>query len=176
MSATLYELTAQMAEIESILEETGGELTPELEAAWCETRDGLLSKTDGYNALIQKLKASETAIDNEIKRLQNLQRTARNGQKRLKDHILECMGTFGIDRLDGQLCKMSIRESRSLKVDEDTVLSPLRSRIDDLNAKLPDYVTVEVKVSKTLIKDQFKGTDVLPSGCEWVKGKSLQIR
>ena len=34
MSNTLYELTAQMRQIEDSLEETGGELSPELEELW----------------------------------------------------------------------------------------------------------------------------------------------
>ena len=54
---TLYALTEQMAVIEAMLEDTGGELTPELEEQWMETRESLLAKVDNYNALIQKLKA-----------------------------------------------------------------------------------------------------------------------
>jgi|GEM_PF-2472242 hypothetical protein len=176
MTSTLYQLTAQMAEIECILSENGGELTPELEAAWDETREGLMSKADNYNALIQKFKASEAAIDNEIKRLQSLQKTVKNGQKRLKDHILECMNAFDIKQLEGQFCKMSVRSSKSLNVEDEMILFPFRGKIDELNALLPDYVTVDVNISKTAIKEQFKDTDVLPAGCEYVENETLQIR
>ena len=50
MSNTLYELTAQMRQIEEQLDETGGELTPELEDLWNETGESLVAKVDNYNA------------------------------------------------------------------------------------------------------------------------------
>ena len=46
MSNTLYELTAQMRQIEDSLEETGGELSPELEELWNETGESLVQKVD----------------------------------------------------------------------------------------------------------------------------------
>lgn len=173
---TLYELSAQMAEIESILEDNGGELTPELEQAWVETKESLVKKADNYNALIQKFKATETAIDNEVKRLQSLLKTVKNGQKRLKEHILNCMNAFEFKHLEGEFCKFSVRNTKSLKTEEEIILSPYRSKIDELNMALPDYITVEVKVSKSLIKEHFKGTDVLPAGCEYENNQSLQIK
>ena len=57
MSATLYQLTNQMAEIEAMLEETGGEITPELEAVWNETSESLPQKVDGYNQVLRNLTA-----------------------------------------------------------------------------------------------------------------------
>ena len=51
---TLFGLSAQMAQIEDELYENGGELTPELEKELTETRESLVAKVDGYNALYQK--------------------------------------------------------------------------------------------------------------------------
>ena len=75
MSATLYQLTNQMAEIEAMLEETGGEITPELEAVWNETSESLPQKVDGYNQVLRNLTAYASNLADEIKRLQALKKT-----------------------------------------------------------------------------------------------------
>ena len=41
---------------------------------------------------------------------------------------------------------------------------------------VPEWVTVEVKVSKQAIKEAYKGTDILPAGVSEVSRQSLIIR
>ena len=173
---TLFDLSAQMAQIEAELYENGGEITPELEQAMAETKDGLVGKVDGYNAVYQKLGATAAAAKAEIERLTKIKKAAENGQKSLKEHILYNMGVFGLDRLDGELCRMTRRRSSALKVDEELMLRPYRDMIDRLNGQLPVWITVKADISKQAIKDEFKGTDMLPAGCEMVESESLQIR
>ena len=158
---TLYALTEQMAVIEAMLEDTGGELTPELEEQWMETRESLLAKVDNYNALIQKLKAYSENIKAEQDRLAKLKKTADNSLRRIKDHIKSTMEQFGLKSIEGNLCKMSLSSSTATEVDEDTVLAPYRIAIEMLEAKLPPYVTIEAKISKAAVKE---ATKELPEG------------
>ena len=51
--ATLFQLTERASQIEEALYETGGEITPEIEALMTETAAELPAKVDNYNALIQ---------------------------------------------------------------------------------------------------------------------------
>ena len=88
--STLYELTGQMAAIEAALEETGGELTPELEELWAETAESLQAKVD----------------------------------------------TLG----------------------------------------LPDWVEVELKVRKSVLKDRFKDAEVTPAGVSFVKNQQIRFK
>ncbi len=173
---TLFELTRTMQDIEDALYENGGELTPELETAMSETRESLLQKVDNYNSLIQKLTADSNAIDAEIKRLQKLQKTVRNAKESIKGHILYNMSLFGLDRLEGRYCRMSIRRNSSLEVDEAEVLKPYAEGIEWLRKHMPDYLSVEVKVSKSRIADTYKGTGVLPGGICSTESTSLIIR
>lgn len=173
---TLYELTAEMAAIEDELYETGGELTPELEQELTETREGLLRKVDGYNALLRKLGAMAASAKTEIDRLTKLKKAAENGQKRVKERLLWNMHEFGLEKLEGSLCRMSIRRSKSLEVDEAAALDPYLGGIEQLQKKLPDWLTVEVKVSKTAIKEACKGMDVLPAGVSEISKESLIVR
>ena len=173
---TLYELTAEMAAIEEELYEAGGELTPELERELTETREGLLRKVDGYNALLQKLGAMAASAKTEIDRLAKLKKVAENAQKRVKERLLWNMNLFGIEKLEGNLCKMSIRRGKSLEVDEAAALAPYLGAIEQLQKKLPAWLTVEVKVSKTAIKESYKETDLLPAGVSEISKESLTVR
>lgn len=173
---TLYDLTAQMAEIEDALYESGGELTPELEAEMTETRESLMAKVDGYNALYQKLGAMAASAKSEIERLTKIKNTAAKAQDSLKRRLLWNMDVFGIEKLEGRLCKIGRRKSSSLNVEEEVMLEPYQAEIARLRDALPPYMTVRVDISKKAISDEFKGTDVLPAGCERVQNETIQIR
>lgn len=171
---TLYELTAQMRQIEDTLEETGGELTPELEETWNETGESLVAKVDNYNALINHMDAYCKNLDTEIKRLQALKKTGDNSLKRIKEHVRDVMIANGIDKLEGEYCKMSLSTSTSTEVEDDVVLQPYLSRLELLH--LPAWITADLKVSKTALKEAFKGKDVMPAGVTFKENKSLRIR
>lgn len=174
MSATLYQLTNQMAEIEAMLEETGGEITPELEAVWNETSESLPQKVDGYNQVLRNLTAYAANLADEIKRLQGLKKTADNSAKRIKEHVLDCMEAFGLTRLEGNYCKMSLRSSTQTEVDEDSVLMPYLARVGQLG--LPSWITCELKINKTELKNAFKGKDVTLGGVRFVERNNLIIK
>ena len=174
MSETLYQLTAQMRQIEDTLDETGGELTPELEEAWQETGESLSVKVDNYNALIIKMENYAENLAAEIKRLQALKKTADNSLKRVKDHVKDTMIANGMTRLEGAYCKMSLASSTSTEVDEEILLQPYISRLERL--MLPEWITAELKVSKTALKEAFKGKDVTPAGVRFVKNTQLRIK
>ena len=69
---------------------------------------------------------------------------------------------------------MTLTTSTATEVDEETVLAPYRSRLAKLD--LPDWITADLKVSKTALKDAFKDKDVTPAGVSFVENQSLRIR
>lgn len=173
---TLFQLSADMSAIEDALWENGGELTPELEQALMETEQSLAVKTDGYNALIRKFASQAEIIDAEIKRLTALKRTCQNAEKRIKNHLCDTMGMFGIDKLEGQYCKISRAKTSSIETNEDLILATCLPAITALNESLPPYIRVEPKISKTAIKEFQKEEGILPAGAEIVENWSLRIR
>ena len=175
---TLFALSEQMVAIEAALEENGGELTPELEAVWTETSESLSHKIDNYNALVQKLKAASATLKAEQDRLDALKKTTDNSLKRLKDHIKDAMVLFGMKRLDGNLCRVTLSTTTSTEVDEEVVLAPYAKLIAEAQAKLPPYITLEAKISKTGIKEASEGLPegtTLP-GVTFKENKSITIR
>ena len=172
----LYELTAEQARIEDLLEENGGEITPEIEEALTLTAEALPKKVDGYGVLIRQFAAAEAACDAEIKRLQALKKTAQNAQKGMKDRILYAMKTFGFDKLAGETTKFSTRKSTAVEVNEDLLLMNYREKIAEFVATLPKWITLEVKVSKKVIGDDYKTTGITPEGAQVVENTSLIMK
>ena len=174
--AKLYELQGAMLQIEYALEVNGGELTDELAELLNDTEVSIRQKADGYRAVMAKFNDKVEAVKREIKRLQDIKKTAENAEKRIKEYILGVMGAYGIKKIEGELCTMTRTTTKSLDVNEELLLSAYNEKIAELQASLPEYLTIEVKVSKTAIKNKFKDTDVLPAGCAYVENDSLRVR
>lgn len=175
-SRSLFQLSADMSAIEDALYETGGELTPEIEAALQETAQSLAMKTDSYNALMRKFGSQADVIDAEIKRLTALKKTCQNAEKRLREHVCETMQMFGIEKLEGTYCKMSLGKSTRVETDDEQLMAAYMGAVEKLGATLPPYLILDVKVSKTGIKEYEKETGILPAGAEKVESVSLRIR
>lgn len=173
---TLFQLSADMAAIEDALWENGGELTDELALALSDTEAGMARKADGYAALIRSFASQKEIIKAEIDRLAKLKKVAENAEKRLKEHICETMGTFGITKIDGDMCKITRVRTTAMETNDEQILSAYQRNLDELNALLPPYIIADMKVSKTAIKEFQKEEGILPSGVEFVENYSLRIR
>ena len=173
---SLYQLTSDMEAIENQLEENGGELTPELETAMTETNESLLAKTDSYNGLIRYLTDTSANLDTEIKRLQGLKKTYDNSLKNVKKHIVEVMQLFGLDKLEGKFCKFSVASTTSTEVDEVALLKNWLPKIQALQAELPGWLMIEPKISKSELKNEYQGKDMVPEGLSFSENKGLRIR
>lgn len=174
--ATLFQLSDDMLNIERILEDNGGELTEELAAAWDETSVSLRQKVDDYFCFLKKKEAEVKTADEMIKFYQARKKVADNCVKNGKKHLVQCMQYFNMEKMEGDLCKMSLRRTQSLDVDEAIVLKMYEDRINDLRHSLPSWLDVKVSVSKTAIKEAFAGTDILPEGVHKETNVSLNIK
>lgn len=173
---TLFQLSADMAAIEDALWENGGELTEELAIALQDTEAGIARKADGYSALIRSFASQKEIIKAEIDRLTKLKKVAENAEKRIKQHICDTMGMFGIEKIEGDKTKISRVRTSATETDDELILADYQQNLDELNAILPPYIKAEMKVSKTAIKEFQKETGILPSGVTIVDNYSIRIR
>ena len=173
---TLFQLSADMAAIEDALWENGGELTDELALALQDTEAGLSRKADGYTSLIRSFGAQKEIIKAEIDRLTKLKRVAENAEKRLKEHLCNTMGMFGIDKIEGDKSKITRTRSQAMETDDATLTFSYDGSLADLNATLPPYITAEFKISKTALKEYIKDTGITPNGAAFVENWSVRIR
>ena len=66
---SLYHITSEQLRINELLEESGGELTPEIEEALVINEGNFLVKAEGYIESIAKYKALAEAADVRIKEM-----------------------------------------------------------------------------------------------------------
>lgn len=173
---TLFALTTQMTDIERMLDENGGEITPELEALWAETKESLKEKADSYNTVIRKYEAFIKAADDEIAHYEDMKKKAENSLRHIKEHIRDTMAFNGIDRIEGRFCKIRLLRSIATEVDEEAVLQPYRAKLEKLAEALPSWVTANLKVSKSELRRVFKDSDVKPAGVDFVTNTSIIIK
>lgn len=159
---TLYHITSEQLRINELLEESGGELTPEIEEALMLNAENFEIKADGYIESISRYKALAEAADVRIKEMQRIKKTSENIEKRLKERLLQAMVVMDVDKMELGLRKLSIRNTTAVNITDE--------------AHIPaEYIIIEQKYDKTRIKDALKSGDVIP-GAELVINKSIQIR
>lgn len=161
---TLYGTAAEMNAILALIEEGGGELTPELEQALAITEEQFAAKAEDYGKAILNLRAMAVAAKAEKDRLAGLQKFYENAQKRLEGALSTAMQIFGQDKVENGTMRLSLRHTTATEVDD----------LDQLPA---EYKTtkVETVADKTAIKKAIQDGIEVP-GAHLVENVSLQIK
>lgn len=162
MTPSLFKITSEQVRINDMLMETGGELTPELEEALIINAENFQLKVEGYATSIHRFDALAEAADAEIKRLTAIKKSAQGAQKRLKDTLAYAMDTFGYDKYDLGLHKLSFRSSQAVNITDENLIPN-------------NYIKVETKIDKESLKRDLKAGLVI-EGATLVTNKNLQIR
>ena len=159
---TLFEITQEVIELASLLEE--GEFTPELENKLAITRDELDAKAENYVKVIRSVEGDISAIDSEIKRLQGVKEAKVNVANRMKEALSTAMTAFKVDKIETALMKLFFRKSESVEILDDSLV-PEQYKLS----------RVVVNPDKILIKKIIKSGEDVP-GCEIVEKLNLQIK
>ncbi len=114
MGCTLFDLSDDLLALEDLLEAAGGELTPELEAAYealLGDRGTLTEKVDGYAALIAEITNRADVRKAEAKRLADLAKIDENKAKALKGRLKVFFDRHGLKDLQTKLHRFSVVKS-----------------------------------------------------------------
>ena len=155
----LYDLTQNELQLLRMLEE-GQDVTDTLESI----QEISIDKLEGYAKVIRTLEANAEALKNEIKRMQEVEKTCLNGAKRMKEAIYQHMQGTGKRKIDGRLFKFAIQKNPpSLEVLNDTIIPQ-------------QYFTVPTPVlDKKAILAELKAEKEIP-GVIIKQGDSLRIK
>lgn len=96
----LYEIAGELATLHDHLEQTGGELTPDLEAALDGLQLALSDKAANIGRWMINLQSHERALDQEIERLTMKRAAKRNLHNRLKEYVKSAMEHAGVKKID----------------------------------------------------------------------------
>lgn len=136
----IFEIKQELQNIFDVLEENGGELTPELAEQLAITKEEFKDKIEAYTNAIKIYDADITLIKNEQKRLKDIADKKQKTIDRLKSIILDAVEQFGetkksgVRYIDYGTGEVSIRTTKAVKVDDD-----LLDRIGTAISSIIDY-------------------------------------
>ena len=158
---TLYQISEDQRALMAMLEETGGELTPELDEALAITEQNFVSKAENYGKAILHYKQLVAAAKAETDRIKAIQKTCENAIARMEERLRDAMILFDKPKVEMATLKLSLRKSE-------------RVVIDDENNLPADCIVVKTEVSKTEVKRHLKAGETI--GAHLEENQSLQIR
>ena len=172
MSATLYEISADLSALEELLTEVGGEL-PDGEAeaaidAWLEeTGTATKEKVDRYCGLIRELEARRDARMEEAKRLQQRATTDWNAILRLKARLLAFFEVHQLKTLETPRFRVTAAQNGG--VAPLTITAPLE--------EIPDeFIEFVRKPMNPMIRELLEAGERLPFAELGERGKSIRIK
>lgn len=162
MKQSLYNITEDQRLINAMLEETGGELTPEIEEAMLITEENFISKAEAYGATISEYDAQAEACAQEIKRLQAFKKTCENVSKRMKERISDAMMTFDKDKVTAGTFRFSFRKSTAVVVENEELIPE-------------EYFRTERTICRKELMDALKAGEII-AGAMIETRQTLQMR
>lgn len=168
---TLSNLISTYHLIEERLEESEGEITPDIDAMLSAFGDALNVKLDCYAGLLSSLKASIEFLSTERRRLQSREQSLSRAIDRLRERMVWAMQEVGETKIKTQLHTMSLRATESWAVDDEVLtageldeliahniaersykinLAVLKARIKESGEAVPEYIRVAEKTSITI--------------------------
>lgn len=124
----IFQIQQDLLAIFDMLEENGGELTPELEAQLAITEESFKDKVQSYANAIKLYKADLAAIKEETDRLKKLKERKEKTIDRLSKVILEAIEKFGDEKpktkvkyIDYGTGQVSTRTTKSVQLYDDNI-------------------------------------------------------
>lgn len=125
----LYDIAGELATLHDHLEQTGGELTPDLEASLDGLQMAFSDKVANIGRWVLNVAASEKALTAEIDRLTAKRLARRNLQDRLKEYVKQAMDHAGVKKIEGDAFTWRIQANPpSVEIADQTKI-PMRFRI-----------------------------------------------
>lgn len=153
--ANIYQISQELLSIFDIIEENGGELTPELEEALTLTQESFNNKIKDYTNVVKMIQADIMDIKVEKARLNELQKSKEKTIDKLKSIIIKAINDFGtanksgVKSIDYGTGKVSIRKSTTVEVDEDNINSFVKRYVNGLN-----WYNMQNQLDRSIIDDK----------------------
>ena len=170
---TIYEISEDMAALDALLAETGGEITPEAEAAFnafeAELAANLHAKTDAYCALIAEIDARAAARKAEAKRLADRAKADERTSDALRERLRFVWETRRLGKVETDRFTVSLAKNGG-KAPLD-----IRCGVDELPAWAIKRETV-VTVDKDAIRSRLDAGEPLDFASLMERGTRINIK
>jgi molecular chaperone GrpE (heat shock protein) len=159
--SSLYHIASEYLAIADQLEESGGEITPDIEQALAINREQLQEKAGNYALVIKDFEHKNAAVDEAIT---ELKKSRQKAMESLKNRLKSAMELYGVERIESDFVKLSFRKSEAVEIESEDLIPPI----------FKEQVVTE-KIDKTAIKAALKGGTEVP-GARLDKRQNLQIK
>jgi hypothetical protein len=156
----LFNIDAELYEVYCEIENNGGEMTSELEAALEISESERLTKGEGYVYVIKQLKSQSELIKSEIKRLQEIAKRYETSAEKLADRLLQSVVAYG--QIKTAFVTISSRKSKSVSITDESLIPS-------------EFMRIKTEPNKTAIKEAIEGGQNI-EGALIVENVSLNIR
>lgn len=170
MSLRLYDIPSAWAALQEALEESGGELTPEIQAAWESLQEEGTAKVDAAAAVLRGMKATSEALAAEIGRLQARKAATEKAEERLRSLVLSVIEPLGGKvKTDRFTVYTTRRTSCAIALEPGANIWELEPRF---------VRTHEPELNKTEIKKAFEAGETMPEflAVQKFESTSLTVR
>lgn len=161
---SLRELVVTSSAIEEMIIQSGGELTPEIEAALAVQDIRLPAKIDGYSMVMDRMDSIAQFYETRASVFLRLSAAAKSVQRKCKDNLKFAMEQLGTDELVGNDVKFKLQKS------------PPAVIVDDETKVADAYKVVKTTTSidkKKIAEDLKLGVPV--DGARLEQGTSLRV-
>lgn len=170
---TIYDISEDMAALDALLAETGGEITPEAEAAFAafeaELAANLHAKTDAYCALIAEIDARAAARKAEAKRLADRAKIDERTADALRERLRWVWETRRLGKVETDRFTVSLAKNGG-KAPLD-----IRCGVEDLPAWAVRTETI-ASADKDAIRARLEAGEALPFASLMERGTRISIR
>lgn len=122
MEQSLYNITAEHRYLCAMLEESGGEITPEIEEALAINEEQLAVKAEAYAEMVNKYSNLAAIAKARKEQMAAAQAAAEKIAQRLKDRLRDAMVEFDTPKIESGIYRLSLRSTKAVVVDDEAVL------------------------------------------------------
>jgi hypothetical protein len=163
MEKSLYKITQKQQELFDFILEAEGEITPDVEESLKINEENFETKARGYIWMIKKLEADNITINEELNRLERIEKRNNKLIDRLKESMKMALEIFGESKKIDTFT-LSLRKSKSVEI-IDAELIPEAYRV----------VKTTETINKTEIKKAIESGEIV-SGAIIKENQNIQIK
>lgn len=155
----LYHIEENLINILNLLDEQGGEFTPEQEQELITCQEDFAEKIEDYYHVLTKITNDVAECKNEENRIKELRKSRENKVEKLKSILLDAVRRFGnqqkngVISFDGSTFRLSTRNSEAVNIDEErikTLIQYIKSYLEDIPTEVIEDDTQELPVEGML--------------------------
>ena len=167
----LNDLIAEFHELEDLIIEAGGEVTPEIETLLNSNSEAMNDKLDKYENLKRYLKGQIEYLKSQENHYKKRRNALSNTIKWISESQTSVLMQTDKTKLKTDEYNYSIRRTESVVIDEPIMTNKDKSLLISLN--LAESV---IKINKSDVKKAYKNEDILPEWLKFVEKWSVMAR